>query len=97
MRTYADIKATLQRELPYLHEHYHVETLGVFGSYVRGEQTEESDLDVLVTYTKTPGLFDFVALKHHLEDLLGLKVDLGTRNAIKPHARPRILSEVELV
>ena len=83
MRNLADIQATLREQMPYLREHYRVERLGICGSYVRGEQTEESDVDLLVTFSETPGLFDFVSLKHHLEDTLGLGVDLGMPDALK--------------
>lgn len=97
MPTLDDIRETLRRELPYLREHYHVETLGVFGSYVRGEQTEESDVDLLVTFSKTPDLLEFVGLANYLEDVLGVKVDLSMRDALKRYLAPYILREVEYV
>jgi predicted nucleotidyltransferase len=83
MRTLDDIRDQLRAELPYLREHYDVDRLGICGSYVRGEQTEGSDLDLLVTFTETPGLLDFVGLKQYLEDTLGLSVDLGMPDALK--------------
>lgn len=83
MRTLEDIKAQLHAEMPYLRAHYKVEQLGICGSYVREEQTEESDLDLLVTFSETPDLFEFVGLKHYLEDTLGLSVDLGMPGALK--------------
>lgn len=95
MPTLADIEATLQAHLPDLRERYGVATLGVFGSYARGEQTGTSDLDLLVTFTQTPGLFEFVELKQHLEALLGVTVDLGMPEALKPYLKPYILREVQ--
>ena len=94
-----DIRETLRREMPYLRERFHVETLGVFGSYVRSEQTEESDVDLLVTFSMTPGMFAFVALADHLEAVLGRKVDLMTRDTLKRRKRLAfyILREVQPV
>lgn len=85
---------TLNRQLPLLTERYNVQTLGVFGSYVRQEQHPESDLDVLVTFTETPSLLKFLALENYLTDLLGVKVDLVMQDALKPHIGQRILREV---
>ena len=83
MRNLAAIQAALREQMPYLREHYSVDRLGICGSYVRGEQTEESDVDLLVTFSETPGLFKFVNLKHYLEDTLGLDVNLGMPDALK--------------
>lgn len=84
---------TLREILPELGNRYHVDTLGVFGSYVRDEQSPESDLDVLVTFSKTPGLLEFIGLENYLSDLLGIKVDLVMKAALKPHIGRRILGE----
>ena len=84
---------TLRQHLPELAEKYHVRTLEVFGSYVRDEQTPESDLDLLVTFDKTPGLLKFINLEHHLGDLLGVKVDLVMKSALKPRIGQNILRE----
>ena len=96
MRTLDDIRQQLRAEMPILRARYHVERLGICGSYVRQEQTEESDLDLLVTFTETPGLFEFIGLKHYLEDTLGLSVDLGMPDALKEGpAADNIRREVE--
>ena len=84
---------TLRQLLPELAQKYHVSSLEVFGSYVRGEQTPASDLDVLVTFSKTPGLLQFISLENFISDLLGVKVDLVMKTALKPHIGRRILSE----
>jgi hypothetical protein len=91
------VKQILEQNLPLLQERYNVHSLGLFGSYVRHEQTPESDLDILVTFSETPGLLQFVALENHLSDLLGIQVDLVMRDALKPHLGQRILREVVLV
>ena len=66
----------LHDHLPELTERYGVKSLGLFGSYVRGEETEGSDLDLLVEFAETPDLLEFVALGRDLSELLGVKVDL---------------------
>ena len=65
----------------------------IFGSYVRGEQTEDSDIDLLVEYPKGLSLFDMAEIKYKLEDALGKNVDLVDFNRIKPRLKPCILSE----
>jgi predicted nucleotidyltransferase len=96
MRTLDDIRDRLWAELPYLRERYDVDRLGICGSYVREEQTDDSDLDLLVTFTETPGLFEVVNLKHYLEDTMGLSVDLGMPGALKEGpAADNIRREVE--
>ena len=84
----------IREHLPELTDRYGVESLGIFGSLVRGEQREDSDLDILVEFSRTPGLFDFVALKIELTELLEADVDLVMKRALKPHIGERILKEV---
>ncbi|VVC01098.1 Uncharacterised protein [uncultured archaeon] len=64
---------------------------------MRGEQTKKTDLDVLVEFSKTPTLFEFVGMKNDLSDLIGMKVDLVMKSALKKNIRPRILREVVAV
>jgi uncharacterized protein len=87
----------LHEMLPELKEKYHVSYLGVFGSYVRREQKPESDLDVLVEFSKTPTIFKFVNLENYLSDALGVKVDLVMKDSLKPNIGKNILNEVEAV
>ncbi len=70
--------------------------LGLFGPYVRREQTEESDIDVLVEFEPgfRFGLLTFCELENYLSDILGLKVDLVMKDGLKPHIGERILQEV---
>jgi predicted nucleotidyltransferase len=88
------IKRVLRRRLPDLTERYHVQSLGLFGSYVRHEQTKRSDLDVLVDFAKTPNLFELMDLEDYLVQALGVKVDLVTRTALRGEIGDRILREV---
>ena len=87
-------KRILRKHLPELRERYSVKTLGVFGSYVRGEQKKKSDLDVLVEFEETPTLLEFVHLKRHLGDLVGIPVDLVLKKTLKPNIGRHILAEV---
>lgn len=60
------------------------EYIGIFGSYARGEEHEESDLDILVKFGKRLNLFDLIGLEQDLSETLGIKVDLVTENALSP-------------
>lgn len=70
-----------------------VKSLAIFGSVARGEATESSDLDLLVEFNRPIGLFEFIRLKHYLENLIGFKVDLVTPDALHPALRDSILNE----
>ncbi len=83
----------LRQQRPLLAEQYNVATLEVFGSYVRHEQKKNSDLDILVTFSKPPSLFKFVRLENHLSDILGVKVDLVMKDSLKSAIGKHILRE----
>ena len=68
-------------------------TLGIFGSYVRHENRIDSDLDLLVTFDRTPGLFRLIELENYLGDLLGVRVDLVLKDSLKPAIGRQILAE----
>ena len=87
----------LRQRLPDLKKCYRVKSLGVFGSYVRGEQHSRSDLDILVEFYDPPSLLKFIELEYFLSDLLGTKVDLVMKDALKPVIGKRILREVVAV
>ena len=91
MRTKEDILALLKEELPNLRKEYGVDTLAVFGSYVRDEQKEGSDIDILVEFVETVDFIEFMSLEFHLTDILGRKVDLVTPDALRPIMRDDIL------
>ena len=90
----AQLMQILHEQLPLLVEQYRVESLGVFGSYVRDEHSPNSDLDLLVTFHEPPSLLRFIELENYLSDLLGVKVDLVMKDALKPRIGERILKEV---
>lgn len=86
---------TLKVMLPELRDRYGVISLGVFGSYVPGEQTPDSDLDLLVEFNDRPlTLLQFTALEYELSDELQIKVDLVEKSVLKPKIGERILQEV---
>lgn len=92
-----EIKTVLTPYIPELKELYKITMLGVFGSYVRNEQTSSSDLDLLVNFKSKPSLFEFVALENYLTDLLGVKVDLVMDSALKPRIKKNIRKELVLL
>jgi len=81
--TFDEVLRTLRVHLPDLRERYGVRTLGVFGSYVRGEQKPRSDLDLLVEFEQAPTLPEFIDLEHYLRGLLGVRVGLVTRRVLQ--------------
>lgn len=85
---------TLRRQLPMLRKRFHVQYLGVFGSYVQGSPRRDSDLDMLVEFSETPSLFEFIELEGYLSTLLGVKVDLVMKGTLKPLIGRQILNEV---
>lgn len=89
--------ARIRELLPVLREQYRVRTLEVFGSFVRGEASEQSDLDLLVTFYEPPTLFRYIALENLLSDTLGVKVDLVMKDSLKPAIAKYILEEAQPV
>ena len=79
-----------------LRQRYGMKEIGVFGSYVRGEQKAKSDLDILVEFKKDAeiDLLEFVNMGNHLSELLGVKVDLVQKSSLKPRIGKHILKEV---
>ena len=97
MKNVETIKRTLFEHKADLREKFKVKSIGVFGSYVRGEQKGSSDVDVLIEFDDPIGLFEFMKLENYLSDLLGVKVDLVSKKALKPHIGERILEEVIMI
>jgi len=87
------IERILKRTKTDLARKYLVKSIGLFGSYVRGDQKKNSDLDVLVEFRRPIGLIKFMSLGNHLTDLIGIKVDLVSKEALKPHIGKHILRE----
>ncbi len=90
------IEEILTRNREHLKNKFYVEKIGVFGSYSKGKETPESDIDILVEFNGPIG-WDFIELNDHLEHILGKKVDLVSIRALKPQLKDDILSEVVYV
>ncbi|MBI1929006.1 nucleotidyltransferase family protein [Candidatus Poribacteria bacterium] len=93
MKTRKEIEETLKTYKPLLREKFKVKEIGIFGSYARGEESDESDVDLLVAFDETIG-WEFIDLKDFLEGILDKPVDLVTVNALKPQLKGEILKEV---
>jgi predicted nucleotidyltransferase len=95
MKAISEISQILQDQKPYLAEKYGVAEIGIFGSYVRGEQRPDSDLDILIELRRPAriSLIDLVELELYLGELLGIKVDLAIKKNLKPRIGERILQE----
>ena len=93
----SQILKALKKNLPELREEYNISTLEVFGSFVRSEQEEKSDLDLLITFTENPSLLKYIKLENFLSDLLGIRVDLVMKDSLKPRLSHNILEEAVLL
>jgi predicted nucleotidyltransferase len=90
-----DVVTTLKSNLEVIRQKFGVKRIGIFGSFARGEEREDSDLDVLVVFEEGQKTFDnYMDLKFYLEDLFGRKVDLVTEKALKPQLKDIILKDV---
>jgi len=77
-----------------IEQDFDVKEIGVFGSYIRGEERPDSDIDILVDFEKSIDLFRFLDLEEKLSELFGRKVDLVSKNSLKPFIGEQILKEV---
>ena len=89
-----DILSSLKKIKGEVAKEYSVKTIGVFGSVARNEQTGESDIDLLVEFSKPVGFVTFMRLENFLSEQLGKHVDLVTSDSLKPVIRQDVLSEV---
>ena len=97
MKTFKDIEKIIQKNKKELREKYGLIEVGIFGSYVKWEQDENSDIDMLVEVKRPMGFVKLIKLENHLSQILGIKVDLVTKKALKPYIGRRILQEVQYV
>ena len=96
MKEKNEINRILRTIKPYLEKEYNVKELGLFGSYVREEQTQESDADILIEFRDPVG-WEFVEIKDFIENKLELKIDLITPRGLRSIYKNKVLTEVEYV
>ncbi len=91
------IKRALKSNKKLLKQEYGVKEIGIFGSFAKGESKRKSDIDVLVEFDNVPDLFKFIELERKLQKLLGKKVDLVRKQAIREEFKEGILRELKII
>ncbi|MBN2013960.1 MAG: nucleotidyltransferase family protein [Candidatus Altiarchaeota archaeon] len=97
MVTLGDIRTALSKHRAELSRRFMVKSIGVFGSYVRGEQDESSDVDFLVEFEEPVSLLRIVGLENFLGDVLGVKADVVPKKDLRAELRDRVLEEAVYV
>ncbi|MCS7164256.1 MAG: nucleotidyltransferase family protein [Thermodesulfovibrio sp.] len=93
MKTLTEIIDILRKNKQILREKYNVREISLFGSYVRGEQKDTSDIDILVEFEKPVSLLQIASLENYLSDLTEIKVDVVPKKSIRSELREEILRE----
>ncbi len=94
MKGLEETKKIINENKPFLKERFKVKSISLFGSYVWEEQDKDSDIDILVEFDSVIDLFEFIRLENFLSEVLGRKVDLVMKDALKPRIKDRILNEL---
>jgi len=94
MKTLEEIKTILTEHKEEIRQKYRVKEIGIFGSFVKGKQRKRSDIDILVEFDEPVTLFEFMDLEEFLGKILGTRVDLVSKGALKPRIGEYILKEV---
>ena len=97
MMNLEEIEKILAEHKEELYQKYKIKEIGIFGSFVRGEECKESDVDIVVEFEEVPGLIKFIEIEEYLSKLLGKKVDLVRKPAIREELKDKILKEVVYV
>lgn len=97
MKTKEEVLKLLKQELPYLKQRYGISNIGLFGSYSRNEQNENSDIDLLVDFERPIDYFKLFEVEDYLKEKFGIYVEIVTRPALKDRLKDRILKEVSYV
>lgn len=96
MMTSKYIEKKLKEIKPYLIDEFHVSRIGYFGSFAMNNQTDNSDIDILVEFSQTPG-WEFFSLEEYLEKIFNRKIDLVTKAALKEQLKNVILKQVKYI
>jgi len=94
MKTKEEILKILKSKKGFLKKKYKVKNIALFGSYVRGENRPTSDIDILVEFYEPISLLKFIELENYLSGILGTKVDLVVKSALKKNVRKQVLQEM---
>lgn len=94
MKTIGEIKEAIGNCKPIIEKQFKVKEIAIFGSYVQGKPEDKSDIDILVEFYEPIGFFAFIDLEEYLEKILGVQVDLVSKNALKPKIGEYILQEM---
>ena len=94
METTQDIESKIKYAMPYLKSEFGIGKIGYFGSFARGDYSQDSDLDILVSFNKRIG-WKFFDLKDYLESIVGRKVDLVTQRSLRKQWKEAILEQVK--
>ena len=97
MKNLNEIKEILKQQKEFLKKKYKIKEIGIFGSYVRGEQTHTSDVDILVEFYEIPDFLTFLEIERLLEELLGIKVDLVRKSVLRKEIYEQVLQEVQTI
>lgn len=89
-----DIKSIIKSNSQNISTRFKAEVIGIFGSYARGEEKKDSDIDILVKFEKGATLFDLVELSEYLENILGIPVDVVSQRALHPMIKDEVLKEM---
>jgi len=95
MKSFEEIKNKLVNLKPILKDQFKIKEIGIFGSYVRGEQKKRSDVDILVEFEDVPDLLTFIEIENYISKQIGVKVDLVMKSSLKPYIGKKILEEVK--
>ncbi len=97
MKSLEEIEEIIKSHKKELAERFKVKEIGIFGSFVRKEQRKRSDIDILVDFYEPIGLFEFMDLEEYIHNIIGAKVDLVSKKALKPRIGEHILKEMVYV
>ena len=96
-KSFQEMKNIIKENKKLLEDRYKVKEIGVFGSFVSGEQKRGSDVDILVDFYEVPDLFELINLERYLQRILKKKVDLVRKPVVRKELKEKILSEVVYV
>jgi len=94
MKNFFEIQELLKNHKKEFKEKYHIQDIGIFGSYAKGMQKKTSDIDIMVTFEKPVSLLHIISFENYLSDMLGIKVDIVPKNNIRKELKESILNEM---